>query len=51
MKNHLSLITVISDHREVKDVETGEIIKGYYKQGYWVYNTVSAGIYEEIESL
>jgi len=41
-------ITVISDHKEFKSVETSEIIKGYYKQGYWIYNTINAGIYEEI---
>ena len=41
-------ITVISDHRGLKNVETGEVIKGYYKQSYWVYNTINAGVYEEI---
>lgn len=42
-------ITVISDHKKIKSAETGEVIKGYYKQGYWVYNTINAGVYEEIE--
>jgi len=41
-------ITVISNSRELKNVGTSEIIKGYYKQGYWIYNTISAGMYEEI---
>lgn len=41
-------ITLISDNRKIKNVETSEIIKGYYKQGYWVYNTINAGVYEEI---
>jgi len=41
-------ITVISDRREFKSVGTGEIIKGYYKQDYWIYNNINAGIYEEI---
>jgi hypothetical protein len=41
-------ITVVSNSRELKYVETGEIIKGYYKQGYWIYNTINSGIYEEI---
>jgi len=41
-------ITLISEHREIKNVETNEIIKGYYKQSYWVYNTINVGIYEEI---
>lgn len=41
-------ITIISNSRELKNVETGEIIKGYYKQGYWIYNTINAGIYEKI---
>jgi len=44
-------ITVISNSRELKNVETSEIVKGYYKQGYWVYNTINAGIYEEIGRL
>jgi len=41
-------ITLISEHREIKNVETSKIIKDYYKQGYWVYNTINAGTYEEI---
>lgn len=42
-------ITVISNSRKLKNAETGEIVEGYYKQGYWVYNTINAGAYEEIE--
>jgi len=42
------LITIISNSRELKNVETGEIIKAYYKQGYWIYNAINAGVYEEI---
>jgi len=40
-------ITVISNNRELKNVETSEIIKGYYKQGHWIYNAIDAGTYEE----
>ncbi|GAH08362.1 unnamed protein product, partial [marine sediment metagenome] len=42
-------ITLISDHREIKNVETNEIIKGYYKHSYWVYNTINVGVYDEIK--
>lgn len=48
-KHKKLFITLISDHREIKNVKTSEIIKGYYKQGYWVYNTINAEVYEEIE--
>lgn len=47
-KHKRPFITVISDSRELKNAKTGEMIKGYYKQGYWIYNTIDVGIYEEI---
>ena len=48
-KYEKAFITVISDHRKLKNVKASEIIKGYYKQGDWIYNTIDAGMYEEIE--
>ena len=42
-------ITIISNSKEFKNVETGKIIKGYYKHGYWIYNNINTGVYEEIE--
>lgn len=41
-------ITVISNSRKLKNVKTGEVVNGYYKQGNWIFNNIEVGIYEEI---
>lgn len=42
------LISIKSKSREIKKIDTGDVIHGVYKNGEWIFNNIDEGIYKKL---
>lgn len=42
-------LSIKSKSKELKNINTNKIIHGVYKQGYWIFNNLEEGVYEELQ--